>query len=338
MAMKQKEHKHMKKMLWALAALAGFLVLSCGWENEAAAEALTPENFSPLAKMGFTGWPDNERCYKLDALGVTVTACCTTPTEGHINNTINGNTGNYWHPNWTEGSLDKNGHKNDTRAYTGTGGYASISAYIAETDAAVSDVQNGIGGHWLTLDMGTEGVHDIASIAVICRGDEKNRKIRGYEIWYSDDPIGWDTNGATLAGKGTWPDEFAYQFCRFEHRISFRYIQIRQMYTSATSGYGCIANVYLETADGDVSELVLDTSLLYAAYTRGLRLLPGIDRSTTSYKTLQTALDAAYQLLNDETLKDMPAVNAQGTVDSQTNSLLAILDRLDPPRKPPEVF
>jgi hypothetical protein len=329
----------MKKMTRALAAFASLLVLSCAWENNAADDAVAVEDFSPLAKMGYAGWPDDDNCYNLAGVGVIASACCgeghTGSGDGDAANAIDNNNGAWWHPNWHNNTT---GHKTDNSAYSGNGGYAQVKDYI-EAASTDSGVQNGVGGHWLTLDMGAEGAQDISSIAYYPRSEDY-RQIRGYEIWYSDDPIGWDTSGATLAGSGTWSvGTREFKFCRFEHRISFRYIQIRQIYTAANEGYGCITNVYLETAQLDPGDFLgLDTSLLFEAYKRGLRLLPGIDKSTTRYEVLKAALDAAFELLTDEALRDKPPMNAQEEVDSQTAALLSVLDTIDPPRKPPEVY
>jgi hypothetical protein len=183
--------------------------------------------------------------------------------------------------------------------------------------------------------MGEGGVHNIAALAYYARS-QADRTIRDYEIWISDNPIEWDTSGATLAGTGTWDSSGGYHSHIFDRRQNFRYLQLRQIYTSE-SPYGCVANVYLQTSELDAFP-GLDTSILTAAYIRGKALLTGMDRSTTAYITLRAALEAAFAVLGDEALPEQNPINAQQLVDTTATTLLALLDVYDPPRKPPEVY
>jgi hypothetical protein len=235
------------------------------------------------------------------------------------------NTASWWHPSW---SSNTSGHKNDTAAWSegGSYGYSQVKDYIAASGA--SGVQNGQGGHWITLDLGSP-VDNLAAIAQLGR-TQANRFIEGYEIYVSNSPIKWDVSGATLVAKGSWGSSNSYQYARFVPQTA-RYIQIRQLKTSEY--YGCVANLQLQTSTSAFPGL--DKSMLLSAYVRGSALLKTLDPSTTRHKVLSGALSAAAVTLSDENLEEFPLAG-QSSIDAAAESLLAVINALDPPKKPPE--
>jgi hypothetical protein len=64
-------------------------------------------------------------------------------------------------------------------------------------------------------------------------------------------------------------------------------------------------------------------------------LLKTLNPSTTRYNVLKAALASARATLNDPNLEDFPLAG-QSSIDTAVESLLGVINQLDPPRKPPE--
>ncbi|MDR2785013.1 MAG: hypothetical protein LBB83_03760 [Treponema sp.] len=330
----------MKKLFQTLPGLlvGGLLILSaCQMENAALDEPLAPAEASPLARMSYVKWPGESNYEQLGAVeGVTVVACCGQPHAGSGDSDaasgIDNNTATWWHPNW---SSNTSGHTTDTTPWTEGGGYSTVAEYInEETSDPASGVQNGQGGHWITLDLG-EQVDNLAALAYLGR-TQTDRMIRGYEIWVSNSPIQWDVSGATLAAKGVWGTGNEYKYARFVPQ-SVQYIQLRQLRriddVTSTGDYGCVANLQVETSTSTVPGM--DKSLLISAYTQGSVLLKTLDPSTPRHNVLAEALASAKETLGDPGLEDFPLAG-QSSIDAAAETLLALINSLDPPPKPPE--
>jgi hypothetical protein len=329
----------MKKLFQTLPGLlmGGLLILSaCQMENAALDEPLAPAEASPLARMSYVNWPGESNYQKLDDAGVTATACCGQPHAGSGDSdaasAIDNNTGSWWHPNW---SSNTSGHTTDNAAWTEGGDYSTVAEYInEETSDPASGVQNGQGGHWITLDLGAP-VENLAALAYLGR-TQADRMIRGYEVWVSNAPIKWDVSNATLVARGTWGTADEYKYARFVP-VTAQYIQLRQLRNidgaTSTGDFGCVANLRLETSTSAFPGL--DKSLLISAYTQGSVLLKTLDPSTPRHNVLAEALASAKKTLGDPGLEDFPLAG-QSSVDAAAETLFALINSLDPPPKPPE--
>jgi hypothetical protein len=320
------------KLISAVYCFSALTVTGCNWENNAADDAIDFAEVTPLARMVYTGYPSEEDDEHLNlgvVSGVSATVCCgrshTTSGDGDAANAIDNNLNAWWHPSWDSPYSD--GHKSDSAVINGN---YTVANYINEPNGQ-SGVQNGVGGHWITIDLGSK-VENLAALGYIPR-NQGDRTIRDYEVWVSDSPIGWDTTGAALVAKGSWTSAYEYHYARFVP-VAGRYIQLRQIYNSA-SPYGCISNLIVQTSS-DVFP-GLDTSLLETLYLKGLLLLETLDKSNIRYENLKTTLESTKEILNDESLKEFPLAG-QSAIDAAAVSLQDMINLLDPPRTPPEVY
>jgi hypothetical protein len=81
----------------------------------------------------------------------------------------------------------------------------------------------------------------------------------------------------------------------------------------------------------------IDTSRLHSAYVRALEVRDKMDKTSTLYGTLLNAITATENFLASPALYGTYTAASQTSVDTQTATLITLLELIDPTPKPPEV-
>jgi hypothetical protein len=339
---------------------------ACNLENQASDHGLDPGN-----RYGSTG-------SVLPANVISAHACCETRPAAYVNDggadwAVDGDTSRWWHSNYnagTEGySIDtsETGHIGDYDNYLMRGDGDRLDGYTWTRDpnlavggpeypVAVGDIVPDYGAHWITLDLGKDvelNAGTIGRLAYYRRTDSATGGLGqpgvSYEIYVSKKDFGWlvDSPEVTLVKtedevNDPLPNTGGYSYIHLESEasLSFRYIQVRWVFDSTTTGADAktasAANIIFKVFSRE-----LDYSYLMAAYTRGMALLNTLDTTGHDYNRLRLALVAVQALFEppEETGVDTPEKKAayQDSLDSTTDSLLEVIYQIDPPKEPPEV-
>jgi hypothetical protein len=322
-----------KKAMWipALSAVCGITVLlSCQMANNAADNGV----LYPLSSVDLSSRYEDYAASP--ALSVAAFCCW---TEGSPDNALDGDEGNFWHNDWNKLS---NGHIHDTGTnyYTAADGYPdqgndTTHQVSLPTGKTVLDYVPAGGAHWFTVDLGTV-VDKLGRLDYLPRNTSILCKY--YEVYISETvPIGWDVSDSEhikLIAKGQWSiSEKEWTYAYFEPQPA-RYVQFRWLYAAGTEGGNAtIGELKFGTADPFPIPPV-DDSALVAAYTRGKVLLSTLDPLSIRYKSLKTTLSDTAAILTSPA-RETCQLSIQSTFVEVAATLNALLDSLDPPRKPP---
>jgi hypothetical protein len=340
--MKESDMKRPKWVPW-LPVLGGLLVLvlfSCDWENNAEDN---PEYVSPNASMTYELWDkvaDSPTGRPVAVSGV----CCEQDPAQYTNDgtrdwAIDG-AGHWWHTRYGADASAPAGSPPSSMTLTG---HLTDTTLVADKDANMVETRTLVpenGAHWICFDLG-EVVPDLSRLAYRGRTDGNGSGcIVMFEIYVSNEPIGWDvsdTGAVFKVSEGTWPGTAnTFHYANFG-RIAARYIQLRCVYsTPGTNNNIAVQEVQLETCDKDFPGL--NASGLFDVYFQGLDVLENLDKDTVQYSLLAAQLASAKDVLLNipQGSGDIAAdMNAQTSIDTLVAGLQAVLDTLDPPRKPP---
>jgi hypothetical protein len=349
------------RKFWAVCI--GLLVLAaCNLENQASDHGLDP------------GTTYGSRGNTLPINAISAHACCETrpaayTNDGGVDWAIDGITTHWWHSNYNAGtagySVDtsETGHLGDFANYLIRGDSDHLDGYTWTSDAnlalggpdypvAVADIVPQYGAHWITLDLGTEveiNADTIGRLAYFRRTDQATGGLGqpgvSYEIYVSQKDFGWlvDLPEVTLVKQATLPSNvggYSYIHLESASSLKFRYIQIRWIFDSTTTGTDAktasAANILFKVFGRE-----LDYSYLVAAYIRGLELLKTLPTTGHDYNTLRLAIVAVQNCFEPpaETAVDTTEKMTlyQDTLDSAADSLLVAIYKIDPPKEPPEV-
>jgi hypothetical protein len=280
---------------------------------------------SPYRSIEYSQWGSNN----LSGNGVTAHACCgkspADGSDGPASYAINGNAANFWHSNWGMTLNTADGHLSDTTALTIDGSSTTVGAYVTEK------YPNG-GAHWITLDLG-QVVPNLARLGYLRRPGGGNGVITNYEVYISDEDIGWDTSHAALVAKGTWAGKDDYVYAAFVPAAA-RYIQLRALFTSVgSSNYASAANIIVGTSDN--SDVPTDISWIMPVYAKGMAVLETLSPANPDYQSLKKALDTCRDVMSSG-LADYP-VAMMSAADEACTAILAAIEKAAPSKKPPEV-
>jgi hypothetical protein len=297
--------------------------LACRLSNDALDS--DGEFTSPYRSIVYEQWGS----HILSGDGVTAHACCgkspADGSDGPASYAINSNAADFWHSNWGMTLNTADGHLSDATAFTDLDGNAtSVGEYVTENIP--------MGAHWITLDLGTV-VPNLARLGYLRRPGGGNGAITNYEVYISDEDIGWDTSRATLAAKGSWTGKDDYVFASFVPAAA-RYIQLRERFSSATtSNYASAANIILGTSNNfDVST---DFSWIMPIYAKGMMVLKTLPQTSPDYRPLKEALDVCGDIMSGG--PDGFPVAMMSAADEACAAILAAVEKAAPSKKPPEV-
>lgn len=350
------------KKFWTLCI--GLLVLAtCNLENQASDHGLDPGR-----SYGSKG-----RTLPINA--ITAHACCETRPAAYTNDgaaewAVDGNTSHWWHSNYNAGtpgySVDtsETGHLGDFDNYLMQGDSDHLDGYTWTRDpnlalggpeypVAVQDVVPQYGAHWITLDLGQEVEINsavVGRLAYFRRTDQATGGLGqpgvSYEIYVSKKDFGWivDLPDVTLVKEDALPDNtagYSYIVLETESSLTFRYIQLRWIFDATTTDpdekTAHAANLVFKLFGKE-----LDYSYLVAVYTRGMELLKTLPTTGHDYNELKIALVNVQNRFAppEETDVDTPEKKMayqEDTLDSAADTLLEVIYKIDPPKKPPEV-
>ncbi|GHV82412.1 hypothetical protein AGMMS49991_09700 [Spirochaetia bacterium] len=192
--------------------------------------------------------------------------------------------------------------------------------------------------HWMTVDLGSS-----TEIDTLKMHNEK-ANTTNYRIYASDDPddLRGVPNPAKFVKAGTLDAANGTYSIIFDNRVTARYVQFRCTAESANTDR-TIGEMWCEFTD--ITKVIgfdgVNATPLYTAYAWGDVLLKNLDKTNIRYDILKNALDNALTFLKDfesTPISDfVPAqIALQQNIDAQLAKLYAVMDSIDPPRKPPE--
>lgn len=307
----------------ALGFAAIVFPLACNLSNDAIDS--DGEFASPYRSIEYSQWGSNN----LSSNGVTAHACCgkspADGADGPVSYAINGNAANFWHSNWGMTLNTADGHLTDQTALTKLdGSVTTVAEYVAENIP--------MGAHWITLDLGTV-VPNLARLGYLRRPGGGNGAITNYEVYISDEDIGWDTSHAVLVAKGNWTGKDDYVYAAFVPTAA-RYIQLRERFASAgTSNYASAANIIVGTSDN--ADVPRDISWIMPVYAKGMAVLETLSPANPGYWSLKEALDTCRDIMSSGLAAYPVAMLA--AADEACAAILAAIEKAAPSKKPPEV-
>jgi hypothetical protein len=310
-----------KRFLWVpwllISALAcGSIVLGCNWENKAQDER--PPLMSSLIEDEVVKFNVSGEFHPHGGL-----ACCYARTVADPN--IINDTGPF------NPYSDDNPPSNAWNETLGSWWQSNYSG------AGEDHGEGWDGRHWMSVDLGEAKTFN-TFILINSKANTTN-----YEIYISDnDDLRIVPNPEKMVKTGTLDSGNGTKTIYLDSDVTARYVQFRCQ-VAANTADRTIDEIWVEYREVEGFTGIITDSLINA-YSRGLILYNAMPKDNVSSITLKTKLDQLKVYMQELLDMDLSALSLvaqagiQVEIDSRTDAILSILDSIDPPRLPPEVF